>query len=186
MIKFDIDVDEIKLVARSLDATGEQVGQAISRALSRTAATMRRRAAKALREGLELRRAAAIRRRLRSLRTRRRGNEQIASLWAGLNDLRIGDLKGRPKAYPAGVAFRSTEFHGAFIAKGKGGRRTVFKRVGDRRLPLQEQTFPIKDQADVIIEDEVFWDLPAVFMDHFRRDLAARVNFGIGGRNGRA
>lgn len=182
MISFDIDGDEIQRIARDLQATERQVNLAIGRALARTAGTMRTRTQRALARGLELRRANTLRKRLKAMRVRRRGSAQQIALWVGLNDMRITDMKGRPSQGSGGASFRGVSYPGGFVATGRGGRRSIFKRLGAARVPVIEQTFPITDAAQVMLEDEIFADLPDVFMDNFRADLRARTAFQIGAR----
>ena len=181
MIRFDIDRDGIQRIARELGASERQVGMAISRALNRTAATMRRRAQAALAKGLDVRRANVLRKRLRDLKLKRKGKaaEEVA-VWFGLNDLRISDLKGRPRRTAGGAEFRGAGYPGGFVAKSRSGKQSIFRRKSDGRLPLVEQTAPIADRAEIILEDEVLADLPDVFMKFFASDLRARTVFGVG------
>jgi hypothetical protein len=53
-------------------------------------------------------------------------------------------------------------------------------RQGKKRLPIAEQTIAINDKAIVYIEDEIFAQTDAVFWNHFRRDLEARVKYQLG------
>lgn len=178
MIRFEIDESDIKRVADEFKATEKQVGQAISRALSRTAATMRKRSQTALTKGLDLRRASALRKRLKALKLRRKGGIREISIWFGLNDMLVDTFRGSPKETGSGASFRGTGYPGGFVARGKRGGSTIFRRKGRERLPIVEQTVPIEDEAMRILEDEVFHDIAEVFGRHFVSDLRARVNFG--------
>lgn len=178
MIRFEIDEADIKRVADEFKATEKQVGQAISRALSRTAATMRKRAQAALTKGLDLRRSNALRKRLKTLKLKRKGAIREISVWFGLNDMLVENFKGSPKEVGKGATFRNVSYPGGFVARGRRGHRTVFKRKSRGRFPIVEQTVPIEDEAMTILEDEVFHDIAQVFGRHFVADLRARVNFG--------
>ena len=178
MIRFEIDEADLKRVADEFKATDKQVGQAISRALSRTAATMRKRAQTALAKGLDLRRGNALRKRLKALKLKRKGTIQEISVWFGLNDMKVEDFKGSPKEVGKGATFRNVSYPGGFVARGRRGNRTVFKRKGRGRFPIVEQTVPIADEAMILLEDEVFHDIAQVFGRHFVSDLRARVKFG--------
>lgn len=180
MIHFDINGEEMQAIAAEFRASERQINMAISRALSRTAGTMRRRTQQAVAKGLDLRRANTLRRRLRALRLRRRGSAQEIALWVGMNDMRITNLKGSPSQGSQGASFRGVSYPGSFVARGRGGRLSIFKRRASGRLPLIEQTYPITDQVQVALEDEVFADIPDVFMSNFRADLRARTVFGVG------
>lgn len=56
----------------------------------------------------------------------------------------------------------------------------MFKRSTGARLPISEQLMPIKDKADVFIEDEIFVQVEEIFWNHFRRDLQARLKYNVG------
>lgn len=165
-----------------LGATEKQVGQAYSRALQRTAATLRRMSSTGLRTELGLRNAKALRKRLRTIKLRRGRNLQAVTLWYGTNDLPVSAFKGTPKKTRTGASFRGVEFPGAFIAKGKDGKRSIFRRRGRDRLPIVEQTMPVKDEIDVFLEDEIFDQVGDIFFRHFASDLRARAIYGVGGR----
>ncbi len=192
VIRFDIDPAELQAIADGLGATERQIGMAISRALSRTAGTMRARASRALSSALDVRRANSLRKRLRQLRAGRGTRAQGAggrqmrsvSLWVGLNDLAISDLKGRPAQAGGGATFRGREYPGGFVQTGRKGVRTIFKRRERGRFPIVEQTFPVADQATQVLEDDVFPDVVDVFVRNFTADLRARVLHGVGGRRG--
>lgn len=178
MINYDIEWSQLIDVAKELQASVPQFKAAVSRACNRTAATLRKMSSKGLKDELQLRTAAAIRKRLKSIKLR--ANMQGMQLWYGLNDMPVSSFKGRPRQTSDGAQFRNTKFAGAFVAKsGVKGKQTVFKRRGKQRLPIVEQLLPIKDQADIYIEDEIFVHVEQIFWQHFRRDLAARVKYNL-------
>lgn len=179
MLTFDIDARDLRAIQDELAASDQQVYRAFNRALTRTAATLRRMSSKGLKDELQLRNAKALRRRLRTIRLRRRTLDEVR-LWYGSNDLPVSAFKGRPTATSRGASFKGRDFNGAFLAKGKDGKRTIYKRRGRARLPIVEQTMPVKDQVDVYLEDEIFPDLEEIFFRHFRADLRARTIFGAG------
>lgn len=181
MLHFDLDADEVARLQRELGATEEQVRLAFNRALSRTAATLRRQSGKGLRSELRLRNLKAIRKRLKQLRMRRTGGRATAGLWFGANDLPVSAFKGRPHQGRRGASFRGVEFPGAFVAKGEDGKLSIFKRKGRDRLPIEEQTMPVEDQITTYVEDEVFPMVDEIFFKHFRADLRARAVLGVGG-----
>ena len=180
----DIAPGEIRQIASDMMATPAQVEFALSRAASRTAGAMRVQARRALAAGLDVRRQNSLRKRLKTLKksANSRGGEAQAKIWFGLNDLPIPELKGKPVQEATGAAFRGRKYDGGFLGPSKRGGLTIFARRGKRRKPIDEQTYPIKDQADVIVEDEVFPDATEIFMKHFIADLRARAIFGIGRR----
>jgi hypothetical protein len=160
-----------------------QVKFALNRALSRTATTLRTLAARYLKNELALRTISMLRKRLKSLKMRATSGSEFV-LWFGLNDMPVSWFKGTPKESGGGASFRGKQFAGGFVAKSKyKNRKTVFKRTGSGRLPIEEQLLEIGDRAQVIVEDEVFSETERIFWQHFERDLRARVRHGVGMTN---
>lgn len=179
MLNFDIEWSELQAVAGELQASEKQFKAALSRACNRTAATLRKMSSRGLKDELQLRTLAVLRKRLKSIRLRSKGAAGVV-LWYGLNDLPVSSFKGRVRQTKEGADFRGHQFKGAFVAKsGIKGKRTVFKRTGTGRLPIAEQLMPIKDQADIFIEDEIFTQVEEIFWNHFRRDITARVKYNL-------
>lgn len=182
MLDFDIDADELERIASELGAMPKEVNAAFNRALTRTAATLRKLSSKGLQSELGLRRAAALRRRLKSLRIKGQGGMSEVRLWYGLNDLSVSEFKGRISEASDGASYTgpagSHRFPGAFVTKTQGGkRRTIMRRRGRARTPIRQEVLPIKDKADVFVEDEIFVHLERVFWRHFRDDLERRVTY---------
>lgn len=178
-LHFDIDTRELTKVSEELGATPKQIKLAFSRALSRTAATLRKLSQKGLKDELQLRTLKFLRVRLKSIKLRGMNLEGM-KLWYGLNDMPVGEFKGMPKATTAGAEFRGTKFKGGFVGKNKRRQPTIFKRKGAARLPLVEQELPVKDKMDVFIEDKIFDQAEAIFWKHFKADLNARVKYQLG------
>lgn len=176
---FDIDASDLQAIGTELGATDKQVKLAFSRALSRTAATLRRLSERGLRDELQLRTVRFLRMRLKSVKLKG-GTMQGMRLWYGLNDMPVGEFKGRPTKTTAGASFRGTEFKGGFVGKNKRKQPTIFKRKGQARFPLVEQELPVKDRMDVFIEDKIFDQTEKIFWKHFKADLAARVKYQLG------
>lgn len=181
MIHFDIDWSGLLRIGDDLGATDKQVKLALNRAMRRTEATLRRMSSKGLTQELQLRAAAVLRNRLKSIKLKMGASDASMALWYGLNDLPVSSFKGRPSNTSSGAAFRGQDFDGGFVGRSKvKGKQTIFKRRGQGRLPVVEQLYPIKDKAEVFIEDRIFTELEDVFWGHFRRDLQARVKFKLG------
>ena len=178
----DIDPGEVAQIARDMVATPRQVELALGRAASRTAGALRAKARRALVSGLELKRQNTLRKRLKAIKLRAssKGGSVQAAIWVGLNDLPIPDLKGKPEQDATGARFRGRRYPGGFVKRSARGP-SIFVRAGKSRLPIVEQTYPIKDQADVILEDEVFPDVAEeIFMRAFIADLRYRVTYRLG------
>lgn len=178
MLDFDIDFEQLDALAQELEATDVQVKRAFSRALNRTAKTLRVRASKGLKDELKLRTVQHVRRRLKGLKLKRKGRDEVG-LWVGMNDLPLSSLKGRIKKGPSGYAFHAQhgetyDFPGAFISR-VTGKRSLFARVGQSRLPIAEQAVPVEDRMTTYLEDEIFTELESIFFHHFIQDLRFRV-----------
>ena len=93
----DIDVDAIWRIAEHIGATHKQFRAAYSRALKRTAATLRKKAVADMKDGLAPRSLDMVRRRLLSFRLERASQSKLDNfrLWFGLNAIKVKDLKGR-------------------------------------------------------------------------------------------
>lgn len=184
MLHYDIDWRELLQVGQEIQATDKQVTFAMSRAMRRTEATLRRMSSKGLTKVLQLRSASALRKRLKSIRLKMSSptaREQGMGLWYGLNDLPVSSFKGRPKRTVDGASFRDQAYDGAFVGRSRvKGKQTIFKRVKEARLPVAEQLHTVEDKAVAFIEDEIFDQVLDIFWQHFRRDLAARVRFKLG------
>ena len=182
---FENDDSGIQSLIVELSATEKQVKFALSRALQRTATTLRTLAARQLASDLELRTIYLMRKRLNSLRMRVSGGDGF-KLWFGLNAMPVSWFKGTPKSGAGGASFRGQEYTGAFVAKSAfKKRKTIFRRSGSGRLPIEEQLMSIGDRAHVSIEDNIFDKTEAIFWNHFERDLRARVTYGVGNKVGR-
>lgn len=187
MLDFDIEADDLERIAKELEATPKEINAAYNKALARTAGTLRKMSSKGLVSELGLRRAKAIRRRLKTLRvkgSKSGGYKKMASLqlWYGLNDIAVSEFKGRVREDAAGASYSGDAgrhaFPGAFVAQSSAaGRRAIMRRKGRARLPIRQETLPIKDRADVFVEDTIFDGLPGIFWRHFRDDLTRRVAY---------
>lgn len=181
MLNFDIDWSSLVRVADEIGGSEKQIKLALSRALRRTEASLRRLSSMGLPRELQLRAKSALRKRLKTIKLGKVGGLSGGNgvgLWYGLNDLPVSSFKGRPRKTPSGASFNGKSFDGAFVARSKvKGKRTIFKRQGEARLHIVEQQMPIEEKAILFIEDEVFDKVDEIFWNHFRRDLAARVKY---------
>lgn len=186
MLQYDIDWSQLINVGDELEASDKQIKFALTRALRRTEATLRRMSSKGLQRELQLRAATALRKRLKTVRLRKvstQGGGNAVGLWYGLNPLPVSAFKGNVRQTPTGATKGAHNFEGAFVGRSKFKKpRTIFKRKGPERLAIEEQTMDIEDRAIVFIEDQVFDQVEDIFWQHFRRDLAARVKYQLGGR----
>ncbi|WP_125782849.1 hypothetical protein [Pseudoalteromonas rubra] len=186
---FDIDTSEIARLQAQLSATSDQVAAAYDRAMKRTAVTMKSRSLALMRDGMDARSLKAIRKRIHTYRSSfgiRKAGQGMGELklWFGLNDISLSALKGRysrigTRSNPAGAAFTSgalgrQDHHDGFIAR-VNNRRSIYGRKGRSRWPVREKKAAIYDSLHAEIEDDIFAELPEVFMQHFTTDLKGRV-----------
>lgn len=184
------ELKDADAVIAELQATPVQVRGALSRAANRTASILRTRVRRYLVSELQVQQADLLRKRLRSIRiggVKGTGGarwEGGARLWIGLNPIPVGWIKGRAVETAKGASLGRHSFDGGFVANSKYGRkkRTIFRRQGEKRTPIQEQTVDIDDRMRVHIEDNLVDDLDEIFWAQFVRDLQARVKFKIGER----
>ncbi len=181
MIALNIDASDLRRAAVDLNASQKDMRMAFSRALSRTATSLRTSARKELRQGLGLRAAAELRARLRLTRQRGRGNDLGgARLWIGKNDMAAISFKGTPRQALVGAVMGALNFPGAFVGHGQGsGRKIVFRRRGRGRLPIYAETVPIDEEATQIVDD-VFDDAAERFFKNFIAEMRARTIYGAG------
>lgn len=188
-LRFDFDAEQIGNLITELGMTERQAKYALSRALRRTAGTLRRMSERGLKSKLDVRKTTYLRRRLKFSRFSRASFEG-ARLWFGANDMPVSALRGKVKETSGGASFSGKAgqhtFDDGFVAKSRrkwtGGRRTILVRKGKKRLPIREAELPVKDEMDVFIEDEVFDQVNEIFWKHFERDMLARAQFGVGQR----
>lgn len=179
-LHFDINLKELAAAGKQLEASEKQVRAALSRALQRTATTLRTMSARGLKSELELRTIGLLRKRLKSLKVRATKDGGI-TLWYGLNDMPASWFKGTPRKTSGGASHRGHEVDGAFVGRSKfKNRKTILKRTGKARLPIAEQNLPVEDKAVVFIEDNIFDQTEEIFWKHFSRDLKARVSYQLG------
>ena len=182
-LNFDIEWDAVRKIndefANSISE--KRINLSLNRALRRTEASLRRLTMKHLPKELGLRTAAALRKRVKSIKGVVRANSSEVVMWFGLNDLPVSSFKGRPKGTNTGAEFKGKTYQGGFIGKSKyKSKQTIFKRAGKERLPITEQLYPIHDAGVIFIEDELFDQTMDIFWRHFERDIRARIKYDLG------
>ncbi len=186
--QFNIDENQLEQIIEQLSATEKQIKLSWNRAINRTAITIKSRAMRVIKDEAQVRKIAHIRRRMKTFKINKGQRLDELKLWFGLNDMRVSALKGKSKRIgtkrkPKGAMFQRANGdvisdENSFIAKYKG-RRSIFSRRTDKRFPLFEMKADIENNVQIAIEDDVFSDLPDIFMRHFISDLTARVQMGI-------
>lgn len=199
----DVDMAALKGIADHIGATKKQFRAAYSRALRRTAATLRKKALADLKSGLAPRSLNQVRRRLLAFRLKRGREPDSFRLWFGLNAIKVKDLKGRiagrlrprhkrrdaatgrfikarrqAKAVgfqPKGSLLKEVVFTNGEVARSRrDGRRTIVIRDPDTRRTREAET-DIYEPMLNYIEDNAFAEALEIFMHHFETDLRGRV-----------
>lgn len=199
----DIDVDAIWRIAEHIGATQKQFRAAYSRALRRTAATLRKKAMADLKDGLAPRSLNMVRRRLLSFRLNRGSQLDNFRLWFGLNAIKVKDLKGRISGRvrphhsrrdkntgryikarrqadeagfaPKGNMLAARTFQNEEVARSRrDNRRTVVIRDPKTRR-TREAEVDIYEPMLNYIEDNAFAEAIEIFMHHFQSDIRGRV-----------
>lgn len=183
---FDIDIEELNSIKEQLAATEHQLKAAYNRAVSRTQTTMQKRSRKLLAEELDAKSAKRLQRRMQSFKLKRSQKNKLSDLklWFGLNDIGPHNLKGRISSVVGdGGSFTSSKLGSFHFDKGftfkRSGQKYLYERYGPGENKIRSVKIPISDHVQVRIEDEIFADLPDVFMHHFETDLKGRVKTGL-------
>jgi hypothetical protein len=162
-----LNIDDLQVVVAQMNATPQQVEDALRFALRKTATKMRDVSAKALKSGLKLDDVDRLRKRLKYLKA----DDLTEGLWTGTNDVPGSWFMSKPRQVKQGVRVGGQLMRGAFVAKTHG----VFQRVGSARLPLRRVEVPVHEKASAILESRVFAKLGPWFWAAFKRDLRART-----------
>lgn len=185
MINFEIDAQQIKSLIDELNVTEKQAKFALSRALGRTAGTLRKLSQAGLKSELDIKKVSYIRKRLKTIKFGGAGFSGM-KLWYGLNDMPVSTLRGSISGgHTGGASFSGKAgqkaFPKGFVTKSQRGYgRTILMRKGKARFPLEEAAMPVKDRMDVFVEDQIFVQVEDIFWKHFVRDMTARSKFGVG------
>lgn len=179
MFTLEIDQSKLKAIVRELGASDKQVRMSVHRALNRTATTLRKLSSQGLKTELELRNAKLLRRRLKTMKIKSAAKSGVR-LFYGLNDMPISAFKGSSRKTSSGVKFRNQIIQDAFIGKNNHGKRTVFKRKSSARYPIDEYKIDIKERADDFLQNKIFVQVEAIFINNFKSDLRARTIYGVG------
>ncbi|AYO37226.1 hypothetical protein [Serratia sp. P2ACOL2] len=204
-LPIDIDLQVLQRIAVAARANHKQYRNAYSRALKRTAVTVRKRAVEVMKTGIEPRSAAIIRRRLLSFRLTRNGGLDEAKVWFGLNAIKVKDLKGKVKGRlrrhhdrrdpntgrfiearkrrstaavgfePKGALLSAKTFTDGEIARSKRENRRTIVIRDPQTRRAKEAEIDIYAPVLDHIEDYVFSDVADIFFHHFETDLKGRI-----------
>jgi hypothetical protein len=171
LLELEIDQDGLEQTAAAMAATGPDVEKALGRTLRKMALWLRARSVRGLSAELKIQQK-IVRRRLKTFKLTRKGENQAITVWYGLDPIAFIYL-GTPKKTATGVRVGNFEIPGGFVARGANGNLQVFKRIGSARLPLAKQSLDVQDDAQTYIEDRLLGagDFEAQFFTIFDREL---------------
>jgi hypothetical protein len=171
ILDLEIDQDGLEQAAAAMAATAPQVEKALARTLRKMALWLRARSVRGLSSELKIQQK-IVRRRLKTFKLTRKGENQAVTVWYGLDPIAYIYL-GTPKKTPTGVRVGNYDIPGGFVARGANGNMQVFKRVGSARLPLAKQSLDIQDDAQTYIEDRLLGaaEFESQFFTIFDREL---------------
>lgn len=159
MLSIDIDEGKISDISREFGATEKQVRYAYSKALTRTAGTLRKIATSGIKTELGLKNAKLLRQRIK-LRKRKGANSASATIWVGTRDMPYSDFKGRRTKTETGVRVGDDLIHGGFVGTSVfTGRKEIFKRKGRQSHPIVLVGKPIHERVVTYLEDNVYVDI---------------------------
>lgn len=184
LLYMHIDDDVLERMLLQFSALSDKaIRMAYHRAMKRTEITIRKQALNLMRERLGLRPVQrSLKRRVQAYLKPGQDSAEL-KFWFGLNDLDPLLFKGGVRKAAGGLMIRGTYHEQAFVAVIRG-RRGVWRRKGKQRTPLERIRVPIDDEMIVALEDEVFLNLPDIFLRHFETDLRGRSTLAAGGGHG--
>lgn len=176
---FDIDLEELEAVRDIFGATEKEMRLAYNRALKRTAKTIASMSAKLMRDELKAKKLKSIRKRLKHFQSKKSNSLDTLKFWFGLNPIPAHLLRGRFKKLTEGASFtpaasnlKSVTDRRGFIMQ-KEGNKLMFIRTSKREY--ESAKVDINDSLQIKIEDEIFEQVPEIFMKHYETDLKGRV-----------
>lgn len=177
MVYMHIDDEELDRVQQMFsDLSPKVVRLAYHRALKRTEATIRQQAVRALARRLNLKPGGVT-----ALKKRVQAHLKVSSsademkFWFGLNDFNPYLFRGGIRRAKGGLMIRGTYHERAFVGV-VYGKRLVWQRVGKSRWPVKKLMIPVSDDMMTALEDEVFENIPLIFLRHFETDLRGRAS----------
>lgn len=176
MINLTIDADSLGSVVSQLNATKTQASQALNSTLRKMAQWLKSKSIKGLSRHLKIP-VKEVRRRLKTFRLSKRGDNSEITVWYGLDKMGMIHLKARQNS--RGVTATGSRFipHAFIATAANGGGKQVFLRQGKKRLKIDKQSAPIADASMTWIEDrlvgtEEFYDK---FLAVFEHELQWRM-----------
>lgn len=165
-----VSVDsQIEKIVGSINALPEQVVQAATLALNRTAEWMKGQVASGISKEKRLK-LKLIRDKIKIAKANKKNLQSLLNCdFRGILARDLGSLKQTPAGSKAG----SQLFSGAFVATLKPGAKAgIYRRKTKKRFPVKSVTIPIFEEATKIIEELADDEARSVFEKRFRHEIS--------------
>jgi hypothetical protein len=165
-----VSVDsQIEKIVGSINALPEQVVQAATLALNRTAEWMKGQVASGISKEKRLK-LKLIRDKIKIAKANKKNLQSLLNCdFRGILARDLGSLKQTPAGSKAG----SQLFSGAFVATLKPGAKAgIYRRKTKKRFPVKSVTIPIFEKATKIIEELAGDGARSVFEKRFRHEIS--------------
>jgi hypothetical protein len=165
-----VSVDsQIEKIVGSINALPEQVAQAASLALNRTAEWMKGQISQEISKEKRLK-LKLIRDRIAISRANKKNLESLLNCnFRGILARDLGSLRQTPAGAMAGGQL----FPGSFVASIKSGaKQGIYMRKTKKRFPVKSVAIPIFDEATKIIEELVGDEARSVFEKRFKHEIS--------------
>ncbi len=182
MLEVEIDQNRLNDLQHQFGASEKQMILAFNMAHKKTMRKLVTRAKREAHQAIGTRTQAVIAKRIKPKIRRGKDGLFIFQIWFGFNDLPPEALKARMIQTKSGVTIGDMHFKSAFVAQMLSGKKSVFKRKGEGRLPIEKVTVPVYDEFVAIMKNDVWKEWPEIFMVNFERELRARAVYGVGAR----
>lgn len=151
MLKIDIKTSDIERLIKDLDVDEKETIKALKMALRQTSTALKTLSLR------ELSKASGIQQKILRPRIKTSVREQglSAVIWYGLNP--VGLIRLNPRQNKSGVQagkiFRKSAFLVSIKSKTGNLKQQVFRRLSDKRLPIEKQTVDVERIASRLVED---------------------------------
>lgn len=207
MTGFYVDFSDINKIRESAGASQGQMIAAFNRALKRTAAKLQRQSVALMISETAARSKSRTNRRVRAftvLASKDGAKPGSGKVWFGLNDMPVGDLKGRIRSQrkiktedrkrdsrgrfieekgsrgatfiPAASGLNATTYLNSFAGTVRG-KKSIWIRSGNGHV--HEAMLPIHHQLMDKVGDEIGSEAGEMLMKYYEQDLRGRVAGGI-------
>lgn len=182
MINIKVDIDSVRDIGRTLLATEKEVAASYRKALNSVKGTARRKISRGLVDAIGLKREKALRRRMFTTVI----NDEVLSIWVGLNKMATVALKGKIQGasiFFPGASFRGVLYPGSFIgstgtfaslALWRRTSRTYLNERGWKRYRIEPVKIPIERLGAPVLAG-LSTQYAQLVVERFEKDLTKRI-----------